>query len=109
MAIALLFGALSTAALLGAVVWLALSVEDGWQVALFIVMVGAAGYVASRETADRMRHRASFDPAKHDLTGFTREEAQRNVEGHLARLATLADVPLPRADLFWADAPLCWT
>ena len=109
MVIALLFGVLCTTALLGAVVWLAVSVEDGWQPALFIVLIAAAGYVTSRETTDRMRHRASFDPDKHDLAGFTREEAVRDVEGHLARLATLADVPLPRADLFWADAPLCWT
>lgn len=109
MVIALLLGALFTAALLGAVVWLAVSVEDGWQPALFIVVIAAAGFVTSREAADRMRYRASFDPDKHDLAGFTREEAVRNVEGHLVRLATLADVPLPRADLFWADAPLCWT
>jgi heat shock protein HtpX len=109
MVIALLLGLLFTAALLGAVVWLAASVEDGWQLSLFIVLIAAAGYVTSRETTDRMRHRASFDPDKHDLAGFTREQAVRNVEGHLARLATLADVPLPRADIFWADAPLCWT
>lgn len=108
MVIALLFGALFTAALLGAVVWLAVSVEDGWQPALFIVVVAAAGYVTSREATDRMRHRASFDPDKH--TGeITREEAVRRVEGQLTRLSTLADVALPRADVFWADAPLCWT
>jgi heat shock protein HtpX len=108
MVIALLFAVLSTAALVGAVVWLAVSVEDGWQPALFIALVAGAGYITSRETTDRMRHRASFDPGKH-AGAITREEAVRNVEGQLARLATLADVPLPRADVFWADAPLCWT
>lgn len=108
MVIALLFGALCTAALLGAVVWLAVSVEDGWQPAAFIVLIAAAGYITSREATDRMRHRASFDPAKH-AGAITREEAVRNVEGQLTRLATLADMPLPRADVFWADAPLCWT
>ena len=108
MAIVLLLGLLFTPALFGAVVWLAVSVEDGWQLALFIVLIAAAGYIASREATDRMRHRASFDPDKH--TGaITREEAVRKAEGHLARLATLADVPLPHADVFWADAPLCWT
>ncbi len=108
MVIALLLGLLFTAGLLGAVVWIAVSVKDGWQLALFIVLIAAAGYITSREATDRMRHRASFDPEKQPGE-ITREDAVRNVEGHLARLATLADMPLPRADVFWADAPLCWT
>lgn len=108
MVIALLLGLILTAALLGAVVWLAVSVEDGWQPALFIVLIAAAGYVTSRETTERMRHHASFDPNK-QAGALTREEAVRAVDGHLARLATLADLPPPRSDVFWADAPLCWT
>lgn len=108
MAIAVVLGVLFTAALVGMVVWLAVSVEDGWKGALFIVGFGAAGYLASREATERMRHRAHFDPDAHSGR-VTREDAVRIVEGHLARLATLADVALPRADVFWADAPLCWT
>jgi heat shock protein HtpX len=108
MAIAVVLGVLLTGALIGAVVWLAVSLEDGWQPALFIVGIGAGGYLASREATERMRHRASFDRDAH-AGHITRQDAVRAVEGQLARLATLADVRLPRADVFWADAPLCWT
>jgi heat shock protein HtpX len=108
MAIAVVLGVIFTAALVVALVWYAVGVEDGWQVALFVVLIGAAGYVTSREATDRMRHRAKFDPDTAPVE-ITREEAVRIVEGHLGRLAALADMRTPLADVFWAEAPLCWT
>ncbi|MDQ3936289.1 MAG: M48 family metalloprotease [Actinomycetota bacterium] len=108
MAIAVALGVAFAAVLIAGLAWYAVGVDEGWQVALFVVVLAAAGYVTSREAADRMRYWAKVDPGAHP-GGATREDAVPLVEGHLARLAALADLPAPRADVFWADAPLCWT
>jgi heat shock protein HtpX len=97
MAIALLLNVLVLAALVAFVAWLVVSVDDGWVLVALILMLALAGLAPARgwnRIAGR-RHPAPDD--------------SRRVTELVARLAVVADMPVPEVVVEPEIPPLSWT
>ena len=101
MGIALVVSAAATAVLLGLLLWFAVAVEKGWAFVGFVAMFGLVGALTGRETHG--------DDALLEAERARSERARVRTEPIVQRLAPMADLPAPRVEIAYRDAPLSWT
>ena len=93
MIVALVTAALSAVAALAVVVWLAVAVA--WWAAVIVVGFALDGFLVR--------------PGKRRPARLASHPRERKVRRLLDRLATMADMPVPRLVVQGEDAPLTWT
>ena len=100
LAIASLVGLVLTVALVGGLAWLAIFSEL-YPFVFFVALFALGGIPTAR-------HTRAGDPS--DERGKERvRHAAKRVEGHVQRLASLADLEPPRVEIDSRDVPQCWT
>jgi heat shock protein HtpX len=113
MALALLVSGVLTLALLGAIAWAAVAMDNGWVLALFVVLLAlngvavTAGVVSVAHSDDEEVRRARWSRRVRP-----REEAAaeiRRVEAVVQRACVAADLPMPGIEIETGEAPLSWT
>jgi len=95
MALALTINGLLVTLALAALIWLTLFVHDGWSLALFVVCFGVIGAAAVR--------------GKHRRGRGVRPGDRQRLAATVARVAAVADIAPPAAEVERDTVPLSWT